>query len=35
MGANGQVALEKLARYFEVACKLVPTSKESCYCLDP
>jgi hypothetical protein len=34
-GANAQVALEKFARYFEVECRLVPTSVESNYCLDP
>jgi glutamate decarboxylase len=35
MGANAQVALEKFARYFEAECRLVPTSLESHYRLDP
>ncbi|KAJ6513906.1 glutamate decarboxylase [Mycena vitilis] len=35
MGANAQVALEKMARYFDVECRLVPISVESHYRLDP
>ncbi|KAK7023759.1 glutamate decarboxylase [Favolaschia claudopus] len=35
MGANAQVALEKMARYFDVECRLVPISVESNYRLDP
>jgi glutamate decarboxylase len=34
MGSNAQVALEKFARYFDVDCRLVDVSKESCYVLD-
>ncbi|CAK5279539.1 unnamed protein product, partial [Mycena citricolor] len=35
MGANAQVALEKMARYFDVECRLIPVSEESHYRLDP
>ncbi|CAO1614112.1 unnamed protein product [Parajaminaea phylloscopi] len=34
-GSNAQVAIEKFARYFDLEERLVPTSKESHYRMDP
>ncbi|CEH17328.1 glutamate decarboxylase [Ceraceosorus bombacis] len=34
-GANAQVAIEKASRYFDIEERLVPTSKESHYRMDP